>query len=83
MGSHAILQEIFLTQGSNPPLLCLLHWQVGSSPLAPAGSTNPGGTLTQELRQEVFGEPRQFAGRMRKWKQMESMLRCEIYKPFG
>ena len=26
---------IFLTQGSNWPLLCLLHWQVGSLPLAP------------------------------------------------
>ena len=26
-----------LTQGSNPHLLCLLHWQAGSLPLAPAG----------------------------------------------
>ena len=25
------------TQGSNPCLLCLLHWQVGSLPLAPPG----------------------------------------------
>ena len=24
------LQGIFLTQGLNPGLLCLLHWQVGS-----------------------------------------------------
>ena len=29
-GCHALLQGIFLTQGSNPHLLCLLHWQVGS-----------------------------------------------------
>ena len=29
------LQGIFPTQGSNPHLLHLLHWQVGSSPLAP------------------------------------------------
>ena len=28
---------IFPTQGSNPRLLCLLHWQAGSSPLVPAG----------------------------------------------
>ena len=28
---------IFLTQGSNPCLLHLLHWQVGSLPLAPPG----------------------------------------------
>ena len=33
--SHALLQGIYITQGSNPCLLCLLHWQVGSLPLAP------------------------------------------------
>ena len=35
MGCYALLQGIFPTQGSNPRLLCLLHWQVGSLPLAP------------------------------------------------
>ena len=30
------LQGIFLAQGSNSCLLCLLHWQEGSLPLAPA-----------------------------------------------
>ena len=30
MGCHAFLQGIFLTQGLNPCLLCLLHWQAGS-----------------------------------------------------
>ena len=35
VGCHALLQGIFLTQGSNPRLLCLLHWQVGSLPLTP------------------------------------------------
>ena len=34
LGCHALLQGIFLTQGSNP---CLLPWQVGSLPLAPPG----------------------------------------------
>ena len=33
-GLHALLQGIFLTQGSNLYLLCLLHWQMGSLPLA-------------------------------------------------
>ena len=28
---------IFLTQGLNPHLLCLLHWEMGSLPLAPPG----------------------------------------------
>ena len=32
-----LLQGIFPTQGSNLRLLCLLHWQAGSLPLAPAG----------------------------------------------
>ena len=27
-GCHALFQEIFLTQGSSPGLICLLHWQV-------------------------------------------------------
>ena len=33
VGYHALLQGIFLTQGSNPHSLCLLHWQVCSLPL--------------------------------------------------
>ena len=37
MGCHALLQGIFPTQGLNPPLLCLLYWQVGSLPQAPLG----------------------------------------------
>ena len=36
-GCHALLQGIFLTQGLNPCLLCVLHWQVGSLPLVPPG----------------------------------------------
>ena len=39
MGSHSLLQVIFLTQGSNLNLLCLLHWHVGSSPLVPPGAS--------------------------------------------
>ena len=33
----ALLQWIFLTQGLNLHLLCLLHWQAGPVPLAPLG----------------------------------------------
>ena len=32
---HFLLQGIFLIQGSKPRLLYLLHWQIGSLPLAP------------------------------------------------
>ena len=37
LGCHALLQEIFLIQESKLHLLCLLHWRVGSLPLAPPG----------------------------------------------
>ena len=39
VGCHSLLQKIFPTQGLNPHLLCLLHWQVGSLPLAAPGKT--------------------------------------------
>ena len=35
VGFHVLLQGIFPTQGSNPRLLCLMHWQAGSLPLVP------------------------------------------------
>ena len=34
---HGLLKGTFPIQGSNPYLLCLLLWQVGSLPLAPPG----------------------------------------------
>ena len=36
---HFLLQGIFLTQGSNLSLLCRLHWQADSLPLAPPGKS--------------------------------------------
>ena len=35
VGWHFLLQGIFLTQGLNPHLLSLLHWQANSLPLSP------------------------------------------------
>ena len=37
VGYHFLLQRIFPTQGLNPRLLHLLHWQADSLPLAPPG----------------------------------------------
>ena len=37
VGCHFLLQGISPTQGSNPHLWYLLHWQVGSLPLVPPG----------------------------------------------
>ena len=62
MGCHALLQGIFPTQGSNPRLLCLLHWQVGSVPIVPPGKPraflselkNPGIVV---FNQDAFEHP--------------------------
>ena len=40
VGCHSLLQGIFWTQGSNPCLLQLLHWQADSLSLVPPGSLN-------------------------------------------
>ena len=37
VGFHAILRAIFPTKGLNSHILCLLHWQTDSLPLAPPG----------------------------------------------
>ena len=37
VGCRALLQGVFPTQGPNPRLSCLLHWQMGSLPLVPPG----------------------------------------------
>ena len=43
MGCHFLLQGSFRTQGSNLPLLTLLHWQTGSLPLSHPGSPSAAG----------------------------------------
>ena len=47
VGCHALFQEIFLTQGSNLCLLCLLHWQTGSLP--------PGKPMNVHGRLQIWG----------------------------
>ena len=39
VGCRALLQGIFLSHRLKLCLLCLLHWQVGSLPLAPPGTS--------------------------------------------
>ena len=38
VGCHLLLQGVFLTQGSNPHLLCLWQWQMDSLPLSHLGN---------------------------------------------
>ena len=42
VGCQALLQGTFPTQGLNPRLSCLLHWQAGSLPLARPGKQPQG-----------------------------------------
>ena len=39
MGCHFLFQGIFWTQGSNPSLLCLLHWEEDALPLYLGGKS--------------------------------------------
>ena len=57
VGGHARLQGIFLTQGSNPCLLHLLHWQAGSLPLAPPGKpSNVNKSRRKEKSQKFYSQ---------------------------
>ena len=55
VGYHALLQGIFLTQGSNSHLL-YLHWQAGSLPLEPPGKPQNRGTVIQNRLVDTEGE---------------------------
>ena len=50
MGGHAILQGIFLTQGSNQYFLSLMHWKVGSLPLVPPGKLSVTSVVSNSLQ---------------------------------
>ena len=54
LGCHALLQEIFLTQGSNP---CLLHWEAGSLPLSHQGSPLYSSTESNSWQQNLGTDP--------------------------
>ena len=47
MGCHFILLGTFLTQGSNPRVLCPLHWQVDALPLSHQAVTRVSGPLAR------------------------------------
>ena len=58
VGCHALLQGIFLTQVSNPCLLCLLNWHVGSLLPAPPGRLPPLTHLLISSRNTFTDTPR-------------------------
>ena len=57
VGCLALLQGIFLIQGSNPCLLCLLHWQTGFLTLAPPGKPRSGTSILKEETPESLHHP--------------------------
>ena len=62
-GCHFLLQEIFLTQGSNSCLFRLLHWQVGSLPAEP--SRKPEYLQKRSCLNWVLKDTQKFAGQQR------------------
>ena len=56
VGCHFLLQRIFPTQGFNPRLLCPLHWQEDSSPLAPLPSSPTTRRSNQSILKEISPE---------------------------
>ena len=59
-GCHSFLQRIFPTQGSNPYLLCFLHWQVRSLPLVPPGKPIKPIALPKQLMWTSCHQSREF-----------------------
>ena len=54
LGCYVLLQGLFPTQGWNLLLLCLLHWQASSLPLAPPEKPNKDVTVISNC---MNGEP--------------------------
>ena len=57
VGCHFLLQGIFPTQGSNPGLLCLLHWQADSLPLSHLRRPPAQGSHPQMTTHSIPGVP--------------------------
>ena len=57
-GWDALLQGFFPTQGLNPHLLCLLHWEAGPLPLAPPGKPPGLERERDRVRERRGGEKR-------------------------
>jgi len=60
VGCHALLQGTFTTQGLNPHLLCLLHWQAGSlppgKPYTGEGGIQPNKTSVVQAKESAWAK---------------------------
>ena len=82
VGCHFLFQGIFPTRGSNPPLLQLLHWQAGPSPVSHLGSPD------SDLRVPDFWSPHpvlRYADSVNAWNLYHTLLdnnHFHIWQPY-
>ena len=74
LGCHALLQGLFLAQGSNLHLLCLLYWQVGSLPPVP-----PRKPFALRIRALFYSS----SGRATRWKTSVSLTQWRWHSSSG
>ena len=79
VGCHALVQGIFPTQGSNPRLLCLLHWQAGSLPLAGTWKLPKCPSTAEQTKKRWCLDTQQDVTRLYKKKKMETMPFAAIW----
>ena len=81
-GLHVFLQGVFPTQGSNPHLLCLLHWQAGSLPLVPPGKPHAESlcTIAERWKQPKGPSTDKWINKMWSVRTMDYYLALSIYE---
>ena len=78
---HFLLQGIFLTQGSNMHLFCLLHWQVGSLLLGPMLLTWMSWTLCNPMGSSLQGHLSLEFSRQEYWSGLPCPLPGDLPNP--
>ena len=79
LGCHFLLQGIFQTQGSNPGLLCLLQWQVGSLTPVPPGKPHKDSQMSLKIIHVVL-PPKVFP---KCWRKRENTSKLTSYTGEG
>ena len=77
VGCHALLQGIFPTQGLNPCLPCLLHWQEDSYPLCHQGSLLKLWYI-YTMEYYSFVKTNTFKSILMRWMNLEPIIQSEV-----
>ena len=78
VGCHALLQGVFPTQGSNPSLSHLFHWQAVSLPLAPPGKPFTAMIWVQSLVRELRSCKSWGIAKKKKRRKVEDIKQAQI-----